>query len=439
MKGGRLYILVLVAVLVLVFLFEYMGPHEFSWRETYDKYDKEPFGSYVFHDVLSSSVDSFSVTNQTFYQIFQNDSMTSASVSPRAFLLTENNPSFTHTDISYMLKLIRAGNRVMICTNHVPHSLELTLNMNTSYENYLPNIRQYIQNKSTRDSIFFGTDTLRPERIYEVYPHLHPTFLRLGVERWVSPEEDTAEDLDTEEIVEKETHRLEFFPLKCDSFQVLSWNAHNKPLVARLFIEKGEFYFVATPLMFTNYGILDGDNASYAFSLLAYLKELPIVRVEAYGKYNDQPRTPLRYILSEPSLRWAVYTTLILLILFMIFTAKRRQRVIPLIKSPPNRSFGFMQLISNLYFQRHDNGEILKMKYAFFCAEVNKLTGIDFQERMPDDSDFQRLAEKTGMNKESLQSSLKNIQLAVYRADIDDTRLKQYIDGMNDILHIMYT
>jgi hypothetical protein len=230
-----------------------------------------------------------------------------------------------------------------------------------------------------------------------------------------------------------------FFPVKCDSFRILAWNEQNKPLAVRLFIGKGEFYFVATPLMFTNYGILDGDNASYTFGLLSYVKELPLVRIETYGTYGDKQRTPLRYILSVPALRWAIYATLILLVLFMISAAGRRQRIIPVIKSPPNRSLGFMQLISNLYFQRHDNGEILTMKYRYFCTEVNRLTALDFRERMPDDSDYQRLSEKTGKEKETLKTLLRNIQIAVYRSDVDDARLKQYIDGMNDILHAMYT
>lgn len=491
MKGSRLYMIILVAALLLVFLFEYMGPPEFSWRETYDKHDKEPFGSFVFHDVLSSSVDDFSVTSLSFYQIFQEDS----TASPRAFLLTEDRPSFADTDIDYMLKLICTGNRIMICTDHIPYQLGERLNIRTPYENYRPrNISRYIRDKHARDSIFFGTDSLHPKRIYEVCPHMHPTYLQLGVERWVypedstttithniptnmkaspsdettdpelidSPEEETAEaeaetetgteteeeaeaEKEAETVVGTETEEeekpshLEFFPVECDSFQVLAWNGEKKPLAVRLFIGKGEFYFVATPLMFTNYGILDGDNASYAFSLLSYLKDLPLVRIEAYGQYSDKPRTPLRYVLSIPALRWAIYATLMLLILFMVFTAKRRQRVIPVMKSPPNRSFGFMQLISNLYFQKHDNGEILKMKYTYFCAEVNKLTGLDFQERVPDESGYQRLAEKTGMDADLLKTILKDIQMAVYRSEADDTHLKQYIDRMNDILRAMYT
>lgn len=466
MKGSRLYMIVLLAFLVFVFLFEYMAPHQFSWKATYNKHDKEPFGSYVFHDILSSSVDSFSVTDKTFYQIFQADSM----ATPRAFLLTDNHLNFNETDIDYLYKLLHLGNQVMICTENFPYLLEDTLCFETNYDAYHPAIHLYVKEKRQRDSIFFGTDTLCPEKIYEVYPQMHPISITTGTNKWVylqtdndtipeiprmqrmkdAPEERTGSPNQTENpdnTSEKEAesdedvinNMLEYHPLHCDSFQILVWNKDNKPLVLRAFIGKGELFIVTTPLMFTNYNMLDGANASYAFRLLSYMKDKPLVRVEGYGNYSEQPRTPLRYVLSVPTLRWAIYSTLILVILFMIFTARRRQRVIPVVKSPPNRSFGFMQLISNLYYQRHDNGEILKMKYTYFASEVNKLTGIDLQERVPEESDYQRFAEKTGMEIDLLKTLLKNIQMAVYRSEIDDTRLKQYIDGMNDILRAMYT
>ncbi len=37
-------------------------------------------------------------------------------------------------------------------------------------------------------------------------------------------------------------------------------------------------------------------------------------------------QSPFRYFLAHEPLRWALYLTMITIILFMIFTAKRRQR-----------------------------------------------------------------------------------------------------------------
>ena len=118
----------------------------------------------------------------------------------------------------------------------------------------------------------------------------------------------------------------------------------------------------------------------------------------------------------------------------MFFAAKRRQRVIPIVNAPPNKNIEFMQLISNLYYQKHNNAEILKMKHTYFCAEVKSLIGIDLQENNPDELDNERLVEKTGLDIDFIRNLLKNIEMSLYASQINDLQLKQYIDGMNKIL-----
>ncbi len=51
---------------------------------------------------------------------------------------------------------------------------------------------------------------------------------------------------------------------------------------------KGEIILVSTPLLFTNYGVLDEKNATYIFRILSQMGELPIVRTEGYMKETAQ-------------------------------------------------------------------------------------------------------------------------------------------------------
>lgn len=104
-------------------------------------------------------------------------------------------------------------------------------------------------------------------------------------------------------------------------------------------VGKGEVILVSTPLIFTNYGILDGNNSAYIFRLLSQMGEFPVVRTEGYVKETaETQQSPFRYLLSRQPLRWALYLTMIAILLFMIFTARRRQRVIPVIREPENKS-----------------------------------------------------------------------------------------------------
>ena len=438
MKGSRIYMIFLFAFLVIVFLSELITPHKFEWKPTYDKYDKEPFGSYVFDDVLSSSIPDYSVINQTFYQIFMEDSASSSRAfeaiqpppsSSRAFLLTENNLNFTETDIEYLFKLLQLGNQVMFCTENFPFKLRDTLKFNIIHENVNSFVINNVLKNLTRDSIFFGTDTLNPVQIYEVFPQTHPVSIVLKTDSFhIKHFDDGAVAYSKKPL-----------SIKCDSFEILVWNNNNKPLAIRAFLGKGELFLVSTSLMFTNFGMLDGQNASYAFRLLSYLKDKPLIRTEAYGVHGDKARTPLRYVLSVAPLRWATYFILTVLLLFMAFSAKRRQRIIPVVLSPPNKSLGFMQLISNLYYQKHDNIAMLKMKYMYFCTDVKNYIGVDMYDRVPNEQDYERMVEKTGMEKDFIQLLLQNVRLAIYRDEADDRQLQQYINGMNELLHTIKT
>ena len=459
MKGRSVYLFFLFVFLVFVFLSELIGPHKFVWEPTYDKKDKEPFGSYVFDDVFSSSFSDYSIINQTFYQLFKEDSLTSLLQksgegilpskiddvtlkpnnpqlnSPRAYLITEQNPSFSEIDIEYLKKILHQGNQVMICTENFPNILFNLLNFSTFRENSSRFVVNNVLKNLTRDSIFFGTDTLNPVCIFEVFPQIHPVSIMPGREK---REDASMDNEDNEENEENEIDN-DLTAFHCDSAEMLAWDNNNKPVAIRAYIGKGELFLVSTPLMFTNFGMLDGPNASYAFRLLSYMKNKPLIRIEAYGAHGDEPKTPLRYILSETPLRWATYTVMALLLLFMFFTAKRRQRIIPIIKAPQNRTVGFMQLISNLYYQKHDNIEILKMKYLYFCTDVKNLIGIELYEQVPGEADYDRMVEKTGMEKDFISLLLHNIRLSTYRGEVNDLQLKQYIDGMNELLRALKT
>jgi hypothetical protein len=80
--------------------------------------------------------------------------------------------------------------------------------------------------------------------------------------------------------------------------------------------------------------------------------------------------TPLRFILTNESLRWAYYITAISLLLFMIFEMKRKQRIIPIIKPLTNTTLEFVGTIGNLYFQGNDHKNIAEKKINFFMDQL---------------------------------------------------------------------
>ncbi|MDR1676458.1 MAG: hypothetical protein LBR86_08340, partial [Tannerella sp.] len=408
--GNRLYFPLLAVCLLLVFLYQYYTPKEFVWRPTFSKYDRQPFGSYVFDDVLSSSIEDYRVVNQTFYQLLretedaawpeepeaweareESEAWEEPAVEPlppeerRSILVTEEHAAFSDVDVRALQKLLKQGNKVMLCLGFFGSALRDTFYFSETYDSfpYAQDIVRHARSGLQRDSLLLGVDSLHPERIYAVFLHMHPNILKEGIERyhWENPEDS-----------------IRCSRLRCDAFQVPVRNGKGEAVALRLFIGEGELFLVSTPLMFTNYGLLDGDNASYAFRLLSYLNGLPVIRTEAYGVNSVRSESPLRYLLSQPPLRWSLYVALATLLLCMIFAARRRQWVIPVVRPPANETLRFTQLIGNLYYQRKDYKDLLCRKYLYFCSEVKQLSGFDMLSGEPEREISARLAEKTGQD-----------------------------------------
>lgn len=462
-KGGFIFWILLSAFLIAVFLFQYNTPKEFIWNPTYSRYDKQPFGSYVFDDVVASSVEEYSLVNKTFFQLYldyyyENQEVPDdiypsfdeviieeeadedvadfyeedGTISPLpedkriGILLTEQMVDFTDTDVDALLTLVNQGHQVMLCLNAFPSVLRDSLCFTTEYSSHFSfrYIERYAKEGNQRDSLFFGTDSLYPERIYTVYPHLHPLYLTEGRSFYSWEEKDSTQLYDR---------------IHCDSLEIVVRDNENRPVVMRLFIGAGELFLVATPLMFTNYGILDGDNGSYAFRLLSYMKDRPLIRLEAYGVNNQPSHTPFRYFLSQAPLRWALYMTLIVIIVFMVFTSKRRQRVIPVVSPPANQTLRFTQLIGNLYYQKKDYKDMVRKKYLYFCTEVKRLNGLDLQSDEPDEELCRRLAEKMGRDEKEVWPDFRELKhLLRDETTVYEDMMIRSIDRMNQWMSYLY-
>lgn len=141
----------------------------------------------------------------------------------------------------------------------------------------------------------------------------------------------------------------------------------------RLSHGKGNLYVHTNPLVFTNYFITKPDKVEYASGVFSHLTGEEIIWDEfsksKFVQGNNAPEiSPIAYILQQDSLRYAWWLILAAALLYTVFTAKRKQRIIPVLEEKANTSLEFVNLISALHFQNanhHDIGR-KKMKYFFY-------------------------------------------------------------------------
>lgn len=139
---------------------------------------------------------------------------------------------------------------------------------------------------------------------------------------------------------------------------------------------KGNFYIHSTPLAFTNYHLVTEEGYQYASKVFSHLGPGDIYWDEfsRIGQPSTDPsqgeRSPLAYIFSQRSLKWALYITLALLLIFILFRSKRKQRVVPILESKENTSLEFVQTIGTLYFQQNEHRQLALQKMKLFLQFI---------------------------------------------------------------------
>ncbi len=204
---------------------------------------------------------------------------------------------------------------------------------------------------------------------------------------------------------------------------------------------KGQLYIVSTPYLFTNYAALDPQLCRYQSQLLELIDDNPVIRLSSYYSsyydrdYGTASDSPLRYLLEHTPLRWALFTAVGALLLFMLFLAKRRQRVIPYVEPKRNRSLEFVQLVGNIYYQQHDRNDLLQKKYTYFCEQLRRNQLIDLGDRSREGELVALLARTADVPADVVEERMKRIWQYVDGADVpNDVVLRRLIDDMNDLL-----
>lgn len=417
MSGKHWFVVGIILFLIAMFVVESRLPKKFVWTPTFSQYDKQPFGCAVFDDVVATSLpQDYFISNETFYE------MTETEGEPCGILAIAQDMNLTETDVESILALAERGHVVMLASHSFGQQLEDTLGVKSSYSYFSPAaLKRYASSLLTRDTLYWvGDSAVYDKRTYHCYPQLCGVELeqvsdsagiplvKKGGDRWSRNPDTTVEDTLTRERV---------------------------PVALSYPVGEGEIILVATPLLFTNYGMLDRDNSGYLFRLLTRFRGRPVVRTESFSSGAGPDQSPFRYFLSQAPLRWALYLTLLALLLFMIFTARRRQRVIPVVRKPANRNLEFTELIGTLYYQKKNHADLVRKKFTYFAENLRRNLQVDVEDDSDDQALARRIALKTGRDEGEVLELLRRLRPVVRKkAPVDEREMKKLIDAMNRLV-----
>lgn len=171
---------------------------------------------------------------------------------------------------------------------------------------------------------------------------------------------------------------------------------------------KGHLYLHTEPLFLTNYYLLKKGNQKYAEDVFSYLPNRETIWFSGANKTAAESPSPMRFILANPPLKYAWWLLLAGLLLFVIFNAKRKQRIIPIEEPLKNKSVEFVKSIGNLYMQEGDFHDMMAKKAQYFLHRVRVELLIDTQNL---NEDFVHLLHlKTGKSTDKIKEAIDYIK-----------------------------
>ena len=455
MKSSRNFLFAMLVLFVLFCLLQVNLPKKFVWSPTFSHVDKQPLGCFVFDSVLTQSLpNGYHVTKKTFFQLDQEHAKEKISV-----LMVVDQHNLKQLDVKYLCNIARRGGKVMVVASSsfddgrntdtvVVDELERTFKVRIEDGMYF-SLRGILSGLKAHDNDMYDTiywnnrETMYAAQSYRMFYNMVggtlfvdsvPKVKRLAYTLSTAGYDYKLDSLYVGDFtgfdtIVDEKERIE----RIDTFAI-----KKVPTAVSVPYGKGEVIFVSSPLLFTNYGMLEGNTSVYIFRLMSYLADLPVYRTEAYVKTDAMlvaEQSPFREFIKRPPLRWALYLALLGVVLFMIFTARRRQRVIPIMSKPANRSLEFIQLIGTLYYQRKDHVDLVRKKFKLFAEELRKTAGVDISDVNTDDREYLLLAEKTGMNSDRLKKVIRQIRLVLHsEGNISVEEMRSLIDAMDTIV-----
>jgi hypothetical protein len=361
------YIVYVSGAVMLFVIVKLLSPKQFDWSVSLAHEDKDPYGTFVLYQMLPDIFKEKPVSHsyQTLYEL--KDSLKS----------NENIVIFTTTfncgkeDTRALLTHVANGGNAFISAHYFWGHFSDSLNVST-YD-YFFTKGDIMQSKDSSYLKFVNQQLDTTKEFWFRRDNIHNYFERF----------DTARTT------------------------VIAKNNFQQPVTIRVSWGKGNLILNCTPLAFTNIYLLSSGNDSFVSGTLSYLPPANVHWTEFYHLGRMESGSPLRFILTHEPLAWAYYITIGSILLFMIFEAKRKQRVIPVVKAPSNTTLEFVSTIGNLYYQNNDHKNIAEKKINFLLDQIR--TKYFIRTTHFDDEFIATLANKSGNNKEDVESLFRTI------------------------------
>lgn len=366
--------LIVTAVIAMAVIVDKNTGKTVDWTESFNERSNKPYGLSVLYKELPKLFDNNSIkpiyyTPSNYFYANSEDGYGDF-IAEGTYILIGNSNTLEVEDIEELLIFAGRGNTLFMSDYNFPKTLLDTLNLTI----------KTIKNKDTIANLSFKNDLLKSKNT----------------------------------TIDKSENSSYFSTFPSENHKVLGYvnDDYAKVNFLEIPFEDGHIFLHLEPKIFTNYNILKDQRYRYSEGVLSYLPNKTIY-FDSFTKYYDadygdaEEKSNLSWFLQQQSFKWATYLALILTLLFIIFHAKRRQRIIPIIKPLENTTVSFVKTISNLYFETQDHKNLIDKKITYFLEKIRSDYHLDTSDL--NEEFIAKLIQKSGKKKETVKKTINFI------------------------------
>jgi len=280
--------------------------------------------------------------------------------------------------------------------------------------------------------LLISTDLYVPQ--YDWKKHTETTYSRDSIHRILWPD-STQYTYQAHEKLNRyfRSTAINYFYEKEDStltsveYENLVMLNDSNTILRKIFLPSGAVHYHTVPNLFSNLGTLQTDyrvNFNKTFSL--FDKSFVVIHQEKRANINIglNEDSLLKYILSQPPLKYAYYLTLLLSLLFVFFASKRKQKAIPVLETSKNTSLEYIKTTSALFMAQGQNGKLVNHIKRNFYYKVKSAYYLD--KSNPEFAEL--LAKKSRIPLDQINNIIKQLDIVDNYAFNDDQLIRLYKD-----------
>lgn len=363
-------------------------------RESYSYRDAKPFGSKLAYEILTNVYEDkyININERPFADFRRNNYADSGSlyigVSKRIF--------FTEEDVDELLAFVEEGHTVFLSASWIDTLLLDRLQLAQTGSEWLDYMTGF---SDTRSSLLPDAYSSQDTFTY-FYRQAYNSFKDAGK----------------------------------TAARVMGKNENNEANFVLFFKGRGRLYLHCEPRLLSNYFLLTHNNYLYAKQVLQLMSARPgnIYWDNYFNRHNyresDSGGSALSILFKHPELTAAFWIIIAMLLLYILFNGKRKQRMVPVIKPVENTSIEFSNAIAGLYLAEKNNKTIAEKMITYFNDFVrNKYFLHGYSNNM---ELANMLSKKSGVSAEKVQAlylAMEQVQLAYEVSDFELLSLNEQI------------